>query len=67
MVQSDKHYKSRAVGVTSEVGLTTDRDLSELSLSFSFCFFLVLEKHGDFYTSTIPEVTWYESLYNSDK
>ena len=28
VVQSDKYYKSRAVGVTSEVGLTTDRDLS---------------------------------------
>ena len=30
MVQSDKYYKSRAVEVTSEVGLTTDRDLSVL-------------------------------------
>ena len=29
MVQSNKYYKSRAVGVTSEVGLTTDRDLAE--------------------------------------
>ena len=25
MVQSDSYYKSRAVGVTSEIGLTTDR------------------------------------------
>ena len=25
VVQSDKYYKSRAVGVISEVGLTTDR------------------------------------------
>ena len=29
MVQSSKYYKSRAVGVMSEVGLTTDRDLAE--------------------------------------
>ena len=28
MVQSDRYYKSCTVGVTSEVGLTTDRDLS---------------------------------------
>ena len=28
MEQSDKYHKSRAVGVTPEVGLTTDRDLS---------------------------------------
>ena len=49
MVQSNKYYKSRAVGVTSEVGLTTDRDLS------------VLKKHDVFYSSEIPEVTWYES------
>ena len=31
MVQSNKYYKSRTVGVTSEVGLTTDRDLAEVS------------------------------------
>ena len=30
MVQSNKYIKSRAVGVTFEVGLTTDRDLAEL-------------------------------------
>ena len=29
VVQSNKYYKSRAIGVTSEVGLTTDRDLAE--------------------------------------
>ena len=29
MVQSNKYYKSRTVGVTSEVDLTTDRDLAE--------------------------------------
>ena len=29
MVEANKYYKSRAVGVTSEVGLTTDRDLAE--------------------------------------
>ena len=28
VVQSDKYYKSRAVGVTSNCGLSTDRDLS---------------------------------------
>ena len=31
VVQFNKYYKSRAVGVTSEVGLTTDRDLAEPS------------------------------------
>ena len=41
------------MGVKSEVGLTNDRDLTEL----------VLKKHV-FYTSTIPEVTWYKALYN---
>ena len=46
---------SRAVGVMSEVGLTTDRDLSVLT---------VLKKHDVFYSSEIPEVTWYEPLYN---
>ena len=28
---------------------------------------LVLKKHDVFYTSTIPEVTWYEPLYNVSK
>ena len=56
VVQSDKYYKSRAVGVTSEVGLTTVRDLSVP---------YVLKKHDVFYTSAIPEVTWYEPLYNN--
>ena len=40
--------------------------LSELSLSFSFCFFFlsaVLEKHGVLHSSAIPEVTWYDPLY----
>ena len=45
-----------------DVGLTTDV-LSELSLCFSFCF-SVLERDGVFYTSSIPEVMWYETLYN---
>ncbi len=27
----------------------------------------VLEKHGVFYTSVIPEDTWYEPLYNISK
>ena len=39
MEQSNKYYKSHAVGVTSEVGLTTDRDLSELSLSLLLLYF----------------------------
>ena len=37
------------MGVASEVGLTTDRDLSVLT---------VFKKHDVFYTSEIPEVTW---------
>ena len=37
MAQSDKYYKSCIVGVTSEVGLITDRNLSELSISLSVC------------------------------
>ena len=56
MIQSNKYYKSCAVGVTSEVGLTTDRDLSVLT---------VHKKHDVFYSSEIPEVTWYEPLYNT--
>ena len=55
MVQFNKYYKSCAVGVTSEVGLTTDRYLSVLT---------VLMKHDVFYLSEITEVTWYELLYN---
>ena len=53
MVQSNKYYKTRAVGVTSEVDLTTDQDLG------------MKKRHDVFYTSAIPEVTWYKSLYNS--
>ena len=33
MVQSDKYYKSRAVDITSEVGLLLTDVVSELSLS----------------------------------
>ena len=55
VVKSYKYHKSCAVGITSEDGLTTDRDLAELR---------VLKKHDVFYTSAIPEVTWYEPLYN---
>ena len=33
--------------------------------SYSVSVSSVLEKHGIFYTSAIPEVTWYEPLYNS--
>ena len=39
VVQSNKYYKSRAVGVTYEIGLTPDRVLSELT---------VLKKHDIF-------------------
>ena len=48
MVQSNK-YKSRAVGVTSKIGLTTDRYLSVRT---------VLKKYDVFYSSEISEVTW---------
>ena len=40
--------------LTSEVGLNTDWDLAEPS-----CL-----RNNVFYTSTIPEVMWYEPLYN---
>ena len=56
VVQSNKYHKSCAVGVMSEVGLTTDRDLSVLP---------VLKKHNIFHSSKKPEVTWYEPLYNN--
>ena len=54
MVQSNKYYKSHAVAVTSEVGLTTDRSLAEPSM---------LKKENVFYTSVFPEVTCYEPQY----
>ena len=40
---------------------------SELSLCLCSCFcfcFSVLKRHGVFYTSAIPEVMWYDPLYN---
>ena len=33
VVQFNKYYKPRAIGVTSEVGLNTERDLSVLFIS----------------------------------
>ena len=57
VVQSDKYYKSRTAGVTPEVGLTTDRDLS-----VPMCL-----RNNFFYTSKIPEVMWYEPLYNTNQ
>ena len=54
VVQSNEYYKSRADGVPPKVCLTTDRDFSVLT---------VLKKHV-FYSSEIPEVTWYEPQYN---
>ena len=68
MVQSDKNYKSRAVGITSEVCLTTDRRPFRAVSCFSFCFcicFPVLARHGVFHTSAIPEDMCYEPLYNT--
>ena len=53
VVQSNKYYKFCAVGVTSEVGLTIDRNLSVLT---------VLKKHDIIYSSEIPEVMRYEKL-----
>ena len=55
VVQSNKYHKSHTVGVTSEVGLTTDRDLSVLPMP---------KKHNVFYSLEIPEVMWYKPLYN---
>ena len=61
MIQSNKYYKSRDVGVTSEVGLLLT-EIFQRSLSFCFC---ELQKLGISYTSLIPEFTWYEPLYNN--
>ena len=55
MVQSNNYYKSHAVGVMSEVSLTTDQDLVECC---------ILKKHDVFHTIAIPEVMRYETLYN---
>ena len=40
MVQSIKYYKFHVVGITSEVGLTTDWDLSVLSMlkKYDLCY-----------------------------
>ena len=54
--ESNKYYRSRVVGVTSEVGFTTDRDL---------LVFPGLKKYDVCYSSVIPEVTWCEPLYNN--
>ena len=63
MVPSHEYHKSRAVGVTSKVGLQlTQIFQTSLFVSLWFC---VLRKHGVFYTFAIPEVTWYEPLYNT--
>ena len=120
VVQSNKYYMSRAVGVTSEVGLTTDRDLSvpifderptrrtsvaqglldssgrravaqtcqkqppeargnDRPARMPDCLLKIsarsrdlsvptlLKKHDVFNTSDIPEVMWYEPLYNTKK
>ena len=44
--------------------LLTDVLQSYLSSSLFASASSVLKRHGDFYTSAIPEVTWYESLNN---
>ena len=63
MVLSEEYHKSRAVGVMSNVGLTTDQcPFRAVSLSASVS--PVLKRLGVFYTSAIPEVSWYEPLYN---
>ena len=52
-----------------KVGVTTDRRPSRAAslllflLLFCFCLF---QKHNVFYTSAIPDVTWYELLYTSN-
>ena len=46
MVQSNKYHKSRAVGVTSEGGLTTDRVLAETPCLRNMMFFLYLHNTG---------------------
>ena len=62
MVQSDKYYKSRAVWVTSEVGLL----LTEIFQS-SVCSTSLLLHSSEtqrLLYAAIPEVTWYEPLYS---
>ena len=62
MVQSDEYYKSRGVGVTSEVGLTTDRrPFRAVSLSASA--FPCGSETRRLYTSAIPDVMWHEPQF----
>ena len=63
MVQFDLYYESRAIGVTSEVGLTTDQRAFR-AVSLLLLLSHVLDKHDVFYTIAISEVMWYEPLYN---
>ena len=65
VVQSNEYYKSRAVSVMSEVGLTTDQH------PFRAIFLLLLlsayaAETLRLYTSAILEVMWYEKLYNTN-
>ena len=42
-------------------------DVLPSCLCFSFCFSIcLLKRHGVFYTSAIPEVSWYLALYSND-
>ena len=52
MVQINKYYKSRAVGVTFEVGLTINRDLAEPSCLRNMRF-LYVHDTGSHYTTNI--------------
>ena len=62
MVQSNKYYKSRTGGVKSEVGLTNDeRPFRAVSLLL-FQLLLLLPRAYE-----LPEVMWYEPLYNKKK
>ena len=65
VVQSDKYDRSRAVGVTSEAGLTTDRcpfRAVSLSASASVCRAWETRRLLYFRDTGSP---WYEPLYNS--
>ena len=59
MVQSDKYYKYHAVVLRLKLVYYWPRFFRAVYLLLS-----VLEKHSVFYTSAIPEVRWYEPLYN---
>ena len=61
MVQSDKYHKSCAVGVTSELRLTTDRDLAELSCLRNTMSFIPLQYQKSRGTSHYTTLHWFFS------